>query len=195
MPARRSPSGKAVKARPDDRAAWLVTPEARKHGEYREAVVSVGPGEVEGVAHGNHSVVRNCGATTLDRWRPGLSADQASAIDLYVKCWHLFFSEARVSASYSPTASIRTTGSGVETMAARRIRAKQTLDLIGREVFARFPKHWSATFQNVVIHDMSASDAGRYLSQSTRGAQHAARTAVVMIADQIGFALAQSNQA
>ncbi len=195
MSVRRPPSGGTANARSDDRVARLVTPEARKHGDYREQIVRVGPGEVQGVVNGTHRVVRNCGATTLDRWRPGLSAAQASAIDLYVNSWHLHVGEARVSANYSATATIRTTGSGVEDIAIHRLQARQTLDLINREVFARFPKHYSATFHNVVIDDMAALGAGRHLIQSTKGAQHAARTVVTFIADQIDFALARSDHA
>lgn len=157
----------------------LVTPEARKQGDYRVVDFKLDNGK-EGADRKEKAksirVVRNVGGSAIERWyaKGGLDERQMQAVLFYQNAHRTAFgSEPRVTANYSPVI-IRGLRSSVELYAGSVMAAKESLRLLDSEVFFREPVDHFQVWQNVVIFDkpagVAAACAGFVVKKSAEAA-------------------------
>lgn len=166
----------------------LVNPFAAKHGSYAHEPLPVTAGELGEGKAGQVRVLRNRGGTTVERWLNSGSLDrrQAEAISMYQRAWRLTIGEQRVTMNWSLTSTIR--GVDASAWADDKASAEGLLDDMRQSVFRTFPRHYFEVWQNVVIFDQSAGVAGAALGYRNSGAETAAKTIVLFVADMIATA-------
>ena len=165
-----------------DRAAEPLVPiHAQRHGDYGQTTISVTAGEFpDEPAHKQKRVTMNNGGSAIQRWiaSESLTRPQIDAINLYSRAWHRVFSEPRVTANLSPMAFIRSTGND-ELANATKIDAMELLKLLDERIFDIAPPYYRDVWQNVVIFDSSAHEAGG----GSRASAERAKTICLFIAD------------
>lgn len=166
-----------VKAQPQEEP--LVNRFAAAHGDYRREAMPVTAGELGEAKHGQVQVLRNRGATTVERWKGTGSITQAQgdAIALYCRCWGLWMGQQRVTANWSETATFR--GSTAAEFVEGKIEAKRMLD----DMEAEIPHPYLDVFKNVVLFDEAAGVAGSRLGYRNKGAEASAKLVVLFISD------------
>lgn len=174
----------------------LVSPEARRHGDYQmvdfklQEVVEGGKLKAK-----TTRAVRNLASTQVDRWlaRGRLDERQMAAILFYQEAWRIWIGEPRITANYSP-AIRRGANQAVELWASSRMRAKEGLRLLDQEVFFREPVEHFEVWQNVVIWDEAAGVAGSKIGFCYKPAEAVAQLIVQSLAHKIAEIVIDSSR-
>lgn len=174
--------------REDQTAIDIAVPkEAQRHGDYRLVDFKIQE-VIEGgkVKAKTARVIRNCGATTIERWaqRGKLDERRMAAILFYQAAWAWHIGEPKVTANYSPGIA-RGAGQAIELWASSRMRAKESLRLLDQEVFFRIPVEHFQVWQNVVLWDEPAGVAGGRVGFCHKPAEAAALLIVGLVASMI----------
>lgn len=165
----------------------LVNAFAARHGDYGETTISVTAGEFpDEPSHKQKRVTMNRGGTTVQRWLAtgSLNESETSAIAHYCRAWHTIHSEQRVTANLSPMAFVRGTGDA-ETRHAIVIQASELLGLLDDRIFDLAPPYYKSVWQDIVIFDRPAYEAGG----KNRASAERAKTICLFIADMIATVL------
>lgn len=164
----------------------LVSPFTAKHGDYAQTTIAVTAGELEGEGHGQKRVTLNRGGSTVQRWiaAEALTQPQISAINLYSRVWHRVFTDPRVTANLCPVAFIRSTADEDEKRVAK-LDAMETLQFLDERIFDIAPSYYRDVWQNIVLFDASAHEAGG----NSRSSADRAKTICLFIADMIATIL------
>lgn len=162
-----------------DRSQPLVTPEAERHGDYRDETIF----EHNEQGHPIRIVAKvNRGGTPVCRWiaQKRLSQGQQDAIRYVTRLWALTGLKTALTANYGE----RIQGGGnVELRAANEIEARDDL----RRIQSYVPHAYFDVFENVVRHGIAAGTAGEALGHATRDAKHTAYLTVCFVADVIAM--------
>lgn len=188
--ARRRRHGHAIDAAANDGMMLdqLVTPEARRQGDYAVVDQRVTEGEFDGVTKGSMRVVKNRGGTAIERWinRGDLSVPQAQAVAAYTRAHRLWLGEQRVVANWS---MVPTKGMTSDTFVTTRLAARELLIRLDEAVFFHLPLHCRSVWQNVVLYDEPAGVAGSRLGFANKQGEGAAKAIVIIVADRIASEL------
>lgn len=159
----------------------LVNMFAAEHGDYQEATVVDLTGELGGQRQSMVKVLKNQGATQVDRWfktgGPGFEQPQRRAIDWVLALWHKAGHAGPVLSSWGV---VRVSGIGDG-------QAQQDALTQLSQLKSEFPGHvWSA-FEDIVRHDKSPGAIGRDLTAPNASAQNHARACVGFVASMIAM--------
>lgn len=158
------------------------TPEQLAKSDYGEVEFTDKAGRVK------QKALKNRGGTTVERWyyRGNLSRGQAEAITLYARAWRLRYEPGGHSCmNWSLVPGARGGAVAWEQLVADQLSAKQTLDRLDDVVFFAFPLHYFEVWRRVVIEDEPAGVAGSRLGFTSKQAESAAKSIVLIIADMI----------
>lgn len=170
----------------------LVTPEARKHGDYRIETLSVIEGELSKGEKGERSVVKNRSVDVVQVWadKGALDDRQLAAIARYRRIHHLVFGmPAQITADWSKFISGCSRGGvTLEDMVADKIEAKDDLERLSVILFRKAPPYVESTWLNAVVHNLAAGPAGSLLGHKTeRETRVGTLTIVRFVADTLAM--------
>jgi hypothetical protein len=157
----------------------LVTAEARAHGDYRIGTITKTDGEFGKDEKGENSVVRNYAVDTINRWEENGSLDmrQLAAVAIYRRAHNLALGKFSITLNWDRFLTVGGGGGYVEASAQTAIEAMEDVKRIDA-LLKQLPPYVFDTWQNVVLHDLAAGAAGRYLNHETK---HAARVSALTI--------------
>lgn len=160
----------------------LVTPEARRHGDYRIATVSITEGEHGPNQKGEQSAVINYGGSTVDRWVGNGSLDQRQydAIRTYRRAHAMTFGSGSIGMNWDRFLSGVSTGRYDAIAPETEAEARSDLAAMDK-LWKRMPPYVAETWVNVVLYDMPAGVAGDCLSHGTEKAARAGALTIVRL--------------
>lgn len=162
-----------------DRSQPLVTPEAQRHGDYRDDTLF----EINEQGHPVRNAVKvNRGGTPVCRWiaQKRLTQGQQNAIRYVTRLWAMTGLRTALTANYGE----RIAGGGHgEGRSLAEIEAREDL----KRVTAYVPRAYFDVFENVVRHGIAAGVAGAALNHASRDAKHTAYLTVCFVADVIAM--------
>lgn len=164
----------------------LVTPETRRHGDYRIAQVSVTEGEHGKDVKGEQSAVVNYDCDPVKRWfaNGNLDQRQAGAVDIYRWAHRKTFGSPSTGTNWYRLMT-GTSGAVGQYLAETSAEAMDDLRRAD-ELLRRGPPYVLTTWVNVVIYGLAAGPAGELLSHKTaRDARAATLTIVRLCCDMI----------
>jgi len=163
-----------MKAEARNKEDPLVTPEAKRHGDYQQDDVM----HVETATRAPTYI--NRGGTPVERWRAAERLDerQLAVIAHCLTLWRLAGVSSRVTALYGE----RVPGGSCEDGNLREIDAREDLHRYQGHFPGLLQRYWSV-FENVCRYDMPAGVAGADTGLDDNRANARALTIVCLVAD------------
>lgn len=157
------------------------TPEQLTKGDYRDVEFTDKAGKV------TQKALKNRGGTAVERWyqRGDLSRGQVEAIVLFDRAWRLRYELGRHACMTWSLTSGGRGGAAFEQMLVNQHGAKQLLEHLDNVVFFAFPLRYYEVWKRVVIEDEPTGTAGGRLGFTSKQAESAAKSIVLLIADMI----------
>lgn len=168
------------------------TPEQLAKSDYREVEFTDGAGKVK------QKALKNRGGTAVERWfsRGDLSRGQAEAIALFARAWRFRYEfRGHAAMNWSLVHSARGGAVSFEQLVADQHGAKRLLEHLDSAVFFAFPLHYFEVWKRVVIEDEAAGVAGSRLGFTSKQAESAAKSIVLLIADMIATDMRLGDEA
>jgi hypothetical protein len=148
----------------------VLTPEARRHGAYVVAPITVTDGEFDGQTKGEMSVVRNFDVDAIERWGKGgqLDARQLAAVAIYRRAHSIVHGSKAVTLNWERFLA-GVSGRAAAMFADTSTEAEDDLKRAHKALGPPLVSPW----KSIVIHNEALGPAGQFLKARD---QMAART-------------------
>jgi len=168
-------------AAPDNSRVMLdtvLTPEARRHGDYRVAAQSVTEGEFDGVTKGEMSVVKNFDVDAVMRWgeRGDLDARQLAAIAIYRRAHSIVHGSKATTLNWERFLA-GVSGRAAAMFADTSAEAEDDLKRAHKALGPPLVSPW----KSIVIHNEALGHAGMFLKQRDQNAARSASLKMVRV--------------